>query len=247
MIKAENLGVKANGKDIINGLTFAPKENRIHVIMGPNGSGKSTLSRALAGHPNYEVTTGSVEMNGTEIKGLSPTEIAEKGLMLGFQHPPKVEGVGIKPFLRKILEARGRYSQEEIDEAIRKNGESVGLTEEQLNRNINEGFSGGERKRLEVLQGLLLNPEILILDEPDSGVDVDSLKVIAKGIEDLDENGTTVVIITHYGNLLNYLDEDKITVHLFQNGEIVTRGESSLVREVEEKGFNQVFRECGCD
>ncbi len=247
MLKADNLGVKANGTDIINALTFNPAEERIHVIMGPNGSGKSTLSRALAGHPNYEITGGRIELNGTDITDLSPTEIAKSGLILGFQHPPKVEGVGIKPFLRKVLEAQDGYSAEEIDELIKEKGEAVGMTEEQLNRNINEGFSGGERKRLEVLQGLLLGPEVLILDEPDSGVDVDSLRVIAAGIEQLYENGTTVVIITHYGNLLNHLDEEKITVHLFQDGEIVTTGDSSLVREIEEKGFNQVFRECGCN
>lgn len=248
MLKVNNLGVSSDGAKIIEDLTFTPEEDRIHVIMGPNGSGKSTFSRAIAGHPDYDIVQGSITLNGTELTDLSPPEIAREGLMLGLQHPPKVEGVGIKPFLRKSLEKQERYeSQGEIDEAISEKGKAVGLKENQLNRNINEGFSGGERKRLEVLQGLLLNPDILILDEPDSGVDVDSLKVIADGIDYLYQTGTTVVIITHYGNLLTYLNEDSITVHLFNEGDIVTSGDSSLITEVEEKGFNQIFRECGCN
>lgn len=248
MLEVKNLGIKKDGVSILQNLNFSVGEAEFHVIMGPNGSGKSTLARTLAGHPEFVDYEGSIKYKNRELSDLKPNERVREGLMMGFQHPPKIKGVKIKRFLTKVLEkldgkGESEGKDEKIDHAIKK----LGFSEDLLSRNINDGLSGGERKRLELLQARLIEPEILILDEPDSGVDVDSLGLIADQINRLHEQGTTIVLITHYGNLLEEIDLENPQVHLVKDGEIVTSGKGDLVREVEEKGFNQIYEECGCN
>lgn len=248
MLKVENLRVSSDGKEIIQELNFEAGESQVHVIMGPNGSGKSTFSKTLAGHPEYANYEGSIKLNGQEISSLTPGERLQEGLMLGFQYPPKIEGVKIRRFLEKILEKHEGYEESEArEEAIGNARRAVNFSEPQLERSINDGFSGGERKRMELLQARLIEPEVLILDEPDSGIDVDSLNLIANQINYLKDLGATIILITHYGDTLDELDLEKVKIHLFKEGKIVTSGPSSLAGKVEEKGFNQIYEECDCN
>ncbi len=248
MLEIRNLEVKKDGAAILQNLNFSAGDAELHVIMGPNGSGKSTLARTLAGHPEFVDYEGSIKFKNKELSDLKPNERVREGLMLGFQHPPRIKGVNIKKFLTKVLEKLdGKGGSEEKNEKIAHAIKKLGFSDDLLSRNINDGLSGGERKRLELLQARLIEPEILILDEPDSGVDVDSLALIADQIDRLHEQGTTIILITHYGNLLEEIDLDNPRVHLVKSGEIVTSGNGDLVREVEEKGFNQIYEECGCN
>jgi len=248
MLEVSNLEVSPDGEAILKNLNFRAVSGSFHVIMGPNGSGKSTLARTLAGHPEYENYRGSINFKGRELSTLSPEERLLQGLMLGFQHPPKIEGVGIRKFLKQVLEKLSGFATDEAKEqAIKEAVRAVDFPESILDRNINDGLSGGERKRLELLQASLIEPDLLILDEPDSGVDVDSLNLILRGINSLHDTGTAIVLITHYGNLLKKFQGVKMKVHLVKDGRIVTSGNQKLVREVEEKGFNRIYEECGCN
>ncbi|MCF7889945.1 Fe-S cluster assembly ATPase SufC [Candidatus Bipolaricaulota bacterium] len=248
MLEIKNLEVKKDGLAILKNLNFSAGNSEFHVVMGPNGSGKSTLARTLAGHPEYTNYEGSIKFKNREISDLKADERLREGLMMGFQHPPRINGVNIKRFLTRVLEKiDGKEGAEKIEEKIKSATEELGFSEDLLTRNINAGLSGGERKRLELLQARLIEPEILILDEPDSGVDVDSLELISDQINWLHERGTTVVLITHYGSLLEEIDLEGARVHLFSDGKIITSGEQDLVREVEDKGFNRIYEECGCD
>lgn len=248
MLKVEDLAVSSDGEEILHDLNFEAEEGRLYVIMGPNGSGKSTFSKTLAGHPDYADYDGSIKLKGQEISGLTPGERLEKGLMLGFQHPPKIEGVEIEGFLDMMLENQeDSGDQANRKEAIRSAAEAVDFTEKELSRGINDGFSGGERKRLELLQARLASPDYLVLDEPDSGIDVDSLDLIVEQINYLHERGTAIILITHYGDTLSDLNLDEAEVHLFKGGKIVTSGDGSLANEVEERGFNEIYEECGCN
>lgn len=248
MLEVKDLGVKKDGVAILQNLNFSAGDAGFHVIMGPNGSGKSTLARTLAGHPEYTDYEGTIKFRNREISGLKADERLRKGLMMGFQHPPRIHGVNIKRFLIRVLEKLdGKEGSEKIEEKIISATEELGFSEDILARNINAGLSGGERKRLELLQARLVEPEILILDEPDSGVDVDSLELISDQISWLHERGTTIVLITHYGSLLEEIDLEGARVHLFKDGKIVTSGKGDLAREVEEKGFNRIYEECGCN
>ncbi|MFB6214374.1 MAG: Fe-S cluster assembly ATPase SufC [Candidatus Bipolaricaulia bacterium] len=248
MLEVKDLEVKKDGVAILQNLNFSAGNSGFHVIMGPNGSGKSTLARTLAGHPEYTDYEGSIKFRDREIYDLKADERLREGLMMGFQHPPRINGVNIERFLTRVLEKLdGIESPEKKEEKIKSGTRELGFSEDLLSRNINAGLSGGERKRLELLQARLIEPEILILDEPDSGVDVDSLALISDQINWLHERGTTIVLITHYGSLLEEIDLEGARVHLFKDGKIVTSGEEDLAREVEEKGFNRIYEECGCD
>ena len=245
MLKVENLHVSVGDKEILKGVDLEVKPGEFHVIMGPNGSGKSTLSLTIAGHPKYRVTGGRILFEGEEIHELGPDERARKGILLAFQVPPEVEGVKIIEFLQQVLvELKGIDPAKAYDVIVEK-AKELWFKEEDLHRYVNVGFSGGERKRLELLQALLIEPKLLILDEPDSGVDVDSLSIISRKIEELHKNGTAILLITHYGRILEHLDRDVLTVHVMKDGRIVKTGSGELVDRIDREGFAKIFEEVG--
>jgi Fe-S cluster assembly ATP-binding protein len=245
MLKVENLHVSVEGRAILKGLTLEVNPGEFHVVMGPNGSGKSTLALTIAGHPRYSVEGGRILFDGEDITGFGPDERAWRGIMLAFQHPHEVEGVRIIEFLQQVLvETKGVDPVEAYDRIVKK-AEELWFREEDLHRYVNVGFSGGERKRLELLQALLIEPKLLILDEPDSGVDVDSLSVISRKIEELHQRGTAVLLITHYGRILGHLDREKLRVHVMKDGRIVKTGSGELVERIESEGFGRIFEEVG--
>ncbi len=245
MLKVENLHVSVEDKTILRGVDLTVNPGEFHVVMGPNGSGKSTLALTIAGHPKYRVSGGSIFFDGEDITGLGPDERAKRGIMLAFQHPHEVEGVRIMEFLQQVLaEVRGMDPVEAYDMIVEK-AKELWFKEEDLHRYVNVGFSGGERKRLELLQALLIEPKLLILDEPDSGVDVDSLSVISRKIEELHQKGTAILLITHYGRILGHLDREKLRVHVMKDGRIVKTGSGELVDRIESEGFGRIFEEVG--
>jgi Fe-S cluster assembly ATP-binding protein len=246
LLKAENLRVSVENKEIIRGLDLEVGRGEFHVVMGPNGSGKSTLALAIVGHPKYRVS-GSLLFEGEDIKELSVDERARKGIFLAFQHPEEVDGVRIIDYLRLVLEKVKGVSKEESYRMVFSKAKEVNLSESDLNRYINVGFSGGERKRLEILQALLLEPKLVILDEPDSGVDIDSLSLISSKLNEIHENGEAVLLITHYGRILKHVDPKTVRVHIMKDGRIVMSGGEELVEKIENDGFAKVFEECGCN
>ncbi len=238
MLKVENLHVRVADKEILRGVRFKLASGELHVVMGPNGSGKSTLALTIAGHPKYEVIKGRITFEGEDITETKPEERARKGIFLSFQHPVEVEGVKIIQFLQRMLKNLRGIDEVEAYDLIFKAVEELGLDSSMLSRELNVGFSGGERKKLEMLQAYLVKPKLLILDEPDSGVDVDSLKVIAGIIAKLHREGTGILLITHYGRILEYLNPQK--VHVLKEGRLVVSGGMELVKLIEEKGFAAV-------
>ncbi|WP_010479697.1 Fe-S cluster assembly ATPase SufC [Thermococcus zilligii] len=245
MLKVENLRVSVEGREILKGVDLTISPGEFHVVMGPNGSGKSTLALTIAGHPKYRVTDGRITFEGEEIHELGPDERARKGILLAFQVPPEVEGVKIIEFLQQVLvELKGMDPVEAYDLVVEKAGE-LWFREEDLHRYVNVGFSGGERKRLELLQALLIEPKLLILDEPDSGVDVDSLSIISTKIEELHKRGTAILLITHYGRILGHLNREQLTVHVMKDGRIVKTGSGELVDRIDREGFARLFEEVG--
>ena len=249
MLKITNLHASVEDTSILNGLNLEVKAGETHAIMGPNGSGKSTLSYTLLAHPKYEVTSGDIILDGESILDLTADERAKKGLFLGFQYPTEVSGVGFSHFLRtsynalsKALKGEERevfITVREFQNYLKENINAVGLKDEFLSRYLNEGFSGGEKKRSEVLQMTVLKPRISILDEPDSGLDIDSVQAVAKAISNTFDKNTTTIMITHYARILNYLDKLDY-VHVFAQGKILKSGDSSLAGELEEKGYDWV-------
>ena len=231
-----DLVVSVEGKRILNGVSFALEEGRIHVLMGPNGSGKSTLAFAIAGHPDYVVESGRILLAGEDITALPAYERARRGLFLGFQYPPEVEGVKLREFLRLAA----AHCQEPFCEFQKVFLESLVYfrMEELGNRELNVGFSGGEKKRAELLQMRVLRPRVALLDEPDSGVDVDGLRLIAAGIEEAARSGTAVLLITHYPRILEHLPPAKVFV--LDGGRIVREGGPELAREIERTGYGAV-------
>ncbi len=231
-----DLVVSVEGKRILNGVSFALEEGRIHVLMGPNGSGKSTLAFTIAGHPDYVVESGRILLAGEDITALPAYERARRGLFLGFQYPPEVEGVKLREFLRLAA----AHCQEPFCEFQKIFQESLVYfrMEELGNRELNVGFSGGEKKRAELLQMRVLRPRVALLDEPDSGVDVDGLRLIAAGIEEAARSGTAVLLITHYPRILEHLPPAKVFV--LDGGRIVREGGSELAREIERTGYGAV-------
>ncbi|HEX5961925.1 MAG TPA: Fe-S cluster assembly ATPase SufC [Rhodanobacteraceae bacterium] len=241
MLKIENLHARVAGKEILKGLSLEAKPGEVHAIMGPNGAGKSTLGNVLAGRPGYEVTGGSVGFDGSNLLELEPEARAAAGLFLAFQYPVEIPGVNNTYFLRAALNAQRKVRGEtELDsmqflKLVREKVKAMGMTPELLNRAVNEGFSGGEKKRNEVFQMALLEPRLAILDETDSGLDIDALKLVANGVNSLRSPERTFLVITHYQRLLDYIVPD--FVHVLADGRIVESGDAQLARELEAHGY----------
>jgi Fe-S cluster assembly ATP-binding protein len=242
MLDIKDLKARVAGNDILNGLSLSVKAGEVHAIMGPNGSGKSTLAQVVAGHEDYEVTGGSVTFKGQDLLELEPEERAREGVFLGFQYPVEIPGVNNAYLLKAALNAkRAHQGLDEIDafeflKTAREKMAELGMDPKFLNRGVNEGFSGGEKKRNEILQMAMLEPELAILDETDSGLDIDALKAVAQGVNALRSPDRAIVLVTHYQRLLDYVEPD--FVHVLSNGRIIRSGDKSLALELEEKGYD---------
>ncbi len=242
MLQVKNLHVSINGKAILNGINLNVKSGEIHAIMGPNGSGKSTLTSVIAGKKEYEVTEGSILFDNKDLADLTPEERAHKGIFLSFQYPIEIPGVTVTNFIKTALnETRKAKGLEELPakemlKAIREKADLLEIDRKFLSRSLNEGFSGGEKKRNEIFQMAMLEPKLAILDETDSGLDIDALKVVANGVNKLKSKDNAVVIITHYQRLLEYIVPD--FVHVLHNGKIVKSGGKELALELEKKGYD---------
>jgi Fe-S cluster assembly ATP-binding protein len=243
----KDLHVSIDGKEILSGLDLSIDRGQVHAIMGPNGSGKSTLANAVLGHPKYTITSGDILVKGESIIDLPTSERAKKGIFLGFQYPTEIPGVGYSHFLRNAYNNLNKSLSQEQDrevfltvrefhEYVKKNLDSVGLDPSFLGRYLNEGFSGGEKKRSEVMQMLVLKPIVAILDEPDSGLDIDAVKAVAEAINRLIDTGAGVVVITHYARILRYLKKLD-HVHVVAKGKIIKSGGKELSEELEAKGY----------
>ena len=246
MIEIKNLTASVDGNEILKGINLTVKRGEVHAIMGPNGSGKSTLSKVIAGHPAYEVTGGEVnfEMNGkmTNLLKLNPSERAKEGIFLGFQYPIEVPGVSNFTFLKEsfnqICEHQGldKMDDEAFMKHLRGKLKLLEMNESFLERSVNEGFSGGEKKKNEILQMAILNPRLSLLDETDSGLDIDALKIVAQGVNALKTKYNATILVTHYQRLLDYVVPD--FVHVLYKGQIIKSGDKSLALELEEKGYD---------
>jgi Fe-S cluster assembly ATP-binding protein len=244
LLTISNLHVRVEGKEILKGLDLAVDAGQVHAIMGPNGSGKSTLARALAGHPAYEVTAGSVTYAGADLLAMSPEERACAGLFMAFQYPVEIPGINNTYFLKAaynaIRKARGEPELDAVEfmQVARAKAKLLELDQTMLNRSVNEGFSGGEKKRNEIFQMAVLEPRLAILDETDSGLDIDALKIVAGGVNALRNPNRAMVVVTHYQRLLNYIVPDR--VHVLTDGRIVRSGGKELALELEAKGYGWV-------
>ncbi len=247
MLDIKNLHVAVGGKEILKGLTLKIEAGQVHAIMGPNGSGKSTLSYVLAGRAGYEITEGSISYNGEDLGALPPEERAAKGVFLAMQYPVEIPGVTTMMFLKSALNAQRRSRGEpEMDaigilKTVRKKAAALNVTEEMLKRALNVGFSGGEKKRLEILQMALFEPKLAILDETDSGLDIDALRLVAEGVNSLRAPERAMLVITHYQRLLDYIVPDRI--HVLAKGRIVAEGGKELALELEAKGYEQIVKD----
>jgi Fe-S cluster assembly ATP-binding protein len=243
LLEVKNLHVEVEGKKILNGLDLAIEKGQVAAIMGPNGSGKSTLAYVLAGKDNYVVTEGNVKLNGENILGMAPDERAAKGLFLAFQYPVEVPGVATMTFLRTALnaqrKARGEteLSTPEFIKLVRETSGKLGIEQEMLRRSVNVGFSGGEKKRNEILQMAILQPRLAVLDETDSGLDIDALRIVSEGVNRLRSPERSMIVITHYQRLLNYIVPD--VVHVMARGRVVKTGGKELALELEKSGYAQ--------
>jgi Fe-S cluster assembly ATP-binding protein len=241
LIEVKNLHATVNDIVILKGINLTINEGEIHVIMGPNGSGKSTFSKVIAGHPAYKITEGEVFFNGKNLLNLEPEERSHLGLFLAFQYPLEINGVTNEDFLRAAYNSKQKYfnlppvDPIEFFQIITNKLQVVEMNPNFLSRNVNEGFSGGEKKRNEILQLALLNSKLAILDETDSGLDIDALKVISNGINKLMEPNKAILLITHYQRLLDYIKPD--FVHVMSNGKIIKTGNSELAKELENRGY----------
>ena len=247
MLEIKNLKASIGTTPILNGIDLNVKAGEVHAIMGPNGSGKSTLASVLAGRDDYEVTEGSVKFLGEDLLELEPTERAIAGLFLAFQYPVEIPGVNNSYFLRAGLNAirkeRGEQEMDALDflELAREKLKLLDMDESFLNRAVNEGFSGGEKKRNEIFQMAVLDPKLAILDETDSGLDIDALKIVADGVNALRGGDRAIILVTHYQRLLNYIVPDH--VHVLHKGRIVKSGDKSLALQLEEKGYGWLQKE----
>lgn len=244
MLKIENLAASIGGTEILRGLSLEVGAGEVHAIMGPNGSGKSTLAQVIAGHADYKVTAGSVMFEGRNLLDLEPEERAHEGIFLGFQYPVEIPGVNNAYLLKAAVNAKRKHQGlQEIDafEFLKLAKEKMALLDMDpkfLNRGVNEGFSGGEKKRNEILQMAMLEPKLAILDETDSGLDIDALRAVAKGVNALRAPDRAIVLVTHYQRLLDYVEPDR--VHVLSEGRIARSGDKSLALELEEKGYDWV-------
>ena len=244
-LKIENLSASVDGKQILNQLNLEIPKGEVHAIMGPNGSGKSTLSKVLAGHPEYQSSQGSALLDGEEILGLGPDEISRLGLFLAFQYPVEVPGVSIANFIRAALKSRQSNDQEfkavDYYKCLYEKMDDLGMNRKFTSRSVNDGFSGGEKKRCEILQMMMLDPKYCILDETDSGLDIDALRVVSAGVNKMRNKDRGILVITHYQRLLDYIVPDK--VHVLWNGKIVRSGTKELAIELENRGYDWIKEE----
>jgi Fe-S cluster assembly ATP-binding protein len=244
MLDIRNLQVRAEGKQILRGIDLKVNRGEVHAIMGPNGSGKSTLARALSGHPHYEVTGGDVTYEGRNLLEMDPDERARDGIFMAFQYPVEITGVNNAYFLKAALNAkRAHNGQPELDavefmQFIREKAALLEVDQAMLGRSVNEGFSGGEKKRNEIFQMAVLEPRLAILDETDSGLDIDALKIVAAGVNALRAPDRAMIVVTHYQRLLNYIIPD--FVHVLVDGRIVKSGGKELALELEDKGYGWI-------
>lgn len=244
LLKVENLHAGIEGKEILKGINLTVRPGEVHAIMGPNGSGKSTLSGVLAGNPRYTVTAGSADFHGTDLLALSPEDRSHEGLFLSFQYPVEIPGVSMVNFMRAAVNAKRKYFNEpqlsagEFLKLMRQKREIVELDNKLASRSVNEGFSGGEKKRNEIFQMAVLEPRLSILDETDSGLDIDALRIVAGGVNRLKSERNATIVITHYQRLLDYIKPDY--VHILYKGRIVYSGGPELALELEEKGYDWI-------
>ncbi len=247
LLEIEDLHARVGDKEIIKGFNLTINEGEVHAVMGPNGAGKSTLSYVLTGKPGYEITSGTIRFKGKDLMAMSTEERAREGIFLCMQYPVEIPGVPTATFLKHAVNAvRKHQNLPEMDtfeflKLVREEGRKLGIDNEMIKRPVNVGFSGGEKKRLETLQMSILKPELSILDEADSGLDIDALKVVAGGVNALRDGKRSMLVITHYQRLLNYIVPDY--VHIFADGHIVKSGDKNLALELEEKGYADFVRE----
>jgi len=247
MLSIKNLHAGIEDKDILKGINLEVKAGEVHAIMGPNGSGKSTLSAVIAGNENYEVTEGSVSLDGEDLSDLAPEERAHRGIFLSFQYPVEIPGVSVTNFIKTAInESRKSKGLEEMPanemlKLIREKSELLEIDRKFMSRSLNEGFSGGEKKRNEIFQMAMLEPKLAILDETDSGLDIDALRIVANGVNKLKSENNAILVITHYQRLLDYIVPD--FVHVLYNGKIVKSGGKELAYELEEKGYDWIKNE----
>ena len=247
MLSIKNLHAKVEDKDILNGINLEVKAGEVHAIMGPNGSGKSTLASIIAGKEEYEITSGDIDLNGESIDDLSAEERAHKGIFLSFQYPVEIPGVSVTNFIKTAInETRKAKGQDEMPakemlKLLKDKSSLLEIDRKFLSRSINDGFSGGEKKRNEIFQMAMLEPSVAILDETDSGLDIDALRIVANGVNKLKSSENAVILITHYQRLLDYIVPDY--VHVLYNGKIVKSGTKDLALELEAKGYDWIKEE----
>ncbi|MDW7691860.1 Fe-S cluster assembly ATPase SufC [Flammeovirgaceae bacterium SG7u.111] len=249
MLEIKNLHASIEDKKILNGINLSVKAGEVHAIMGPNGSGKSTLASVLAGREDYEVTEGEVTYNGTDLLELAPEERAGEGVFLAFQYPVEIPGVSNTNFLKTAVNEIRKYKEQEPLDAVsflklmKEKMKLVSMDQSLMSRSLNEGFSGGEKKRNEIFQMAMLEPKLSILDETDSGLDIDALRIVANGVNTLKSKDTAAIVVTHYQRLLDYIVPDY--VHVLYKGRIVKSGTKELALELEEKGYDWIKKELG--
>src|SRR3989344_5478437 len=240
MLEIKNLRVEIEGKEIIKGINLKFEKGKIYALMGPNGSGKSTLANVIMGNPEYKITKGKIFLNGKDITNLNPDQKAKNGIFLSFQNPSEIEGVTISNFLRMALNnsKNKKISVPDFHKLLKEKLKLLKMPENFSERYLNQGFSGGEKKKSEILQLNILNPKVAILDETDSGLDIDALKIISKGLNKLMDKEKIIIVITHYKRILEYLKPDKIFI--MKHGKIVLAGKSSLINKIEKKGYGWI-------
>ena len=242
MLEIKNLKAQIEDKTILNGVNLKVNKGEVHAIMGPNGSGKSTLSSVIAGNEDYDVSSGSITYEGDDLLEMAPEERSHRGVFLSFQYPVEIPGLSVSNFIKTAInEKRKAFGQENISakellQLFKEKCELLNIDKEYLSRSLNEGFSGGEKKRNEIFQMAMMEPKLSILDETDSGLDIDALKIVANGVNSLKSSSNSIILITHYQRLLNYIIPD--FVHILKDGKIVMSGDKSLAQKLEKEGYS---------